>query len=740
MEGDKAVAVKLKSLGNQGNSTIAENDLEQSKEMKEVPMEEFRKQFRPQVSDTNEIQEELSSTNEKIETNEDRENETTNENSNQNLNDEAMTRMDAINEEKDGMSLTNADSNHEEPRSIDAIKEEIPVTSEANADSNHEEPRSIDAIKEEMPLTSEANADSNHEEPRSMGAIKEEMPLTSEANADSNNEELITGDVIKEKIPVTNEANADDLKQASMKKEDKSDPAYYLPDESYYDSFGYEHCQSCTCNCFTCFQCADLLKCSSSDRCDRCDCCDCCDWNDIVNWFKLPDSAIIRKARLIGLKILTEVILKNLYYIPVIREILVYVGLIITIVSLITSSIKLNDTIQSDQRQLEKTLVFIGFGFSMFGLVFTAIDSFIRFRHHGCRVFKRAYRKEKLAQKDDEDNAECCNDKCPRCEGTCGKSCVIVMDVTRIIVLETIFYPDLLIQVFQFIVLLVDNNYNSKMIAALTWFTTVKGLLTILIFVYAHKGFILIGIIFSIRKVKKEEKWNSGLFIIYFVLYMFGLMILQVSMIVIIGERFRYEYTNYRAIEMSGQLWYMIIFTFLMPLIGIFMFFVVHHFWTMTLPVNVTYDMIFKKMQTKGQKTKVLEKEIEDKNEFENDYEKLEDVSIGKKFIHPYISPLHIILIFGYSLLFLGFFICCTVDGTFGNWFWLYVATGVFAVLININATGVTIVWLVILAGVIAAIAAIVAAVVGTIAIIIAFCLAILAVFFLCTAICRSDK
>uniref|UniRef100_A0A1X7TFQ5 Histone deacetylase domain-containing protein n=1 Tax=Amphimedon queenslandica TaxID=400682 RepID=A0A1X7TFQ5_AMPQE len=130
----------------------------------------------------------------------------------------------------------------------------------------------------------------------------------------------------------------------------------------------------------------------------------------------------------------------------------------------------------------------------------------------------------------------------------------------------------------------------------------------------------------------------------------------------------------------------------------------------MTLPVDVTYDMIFKKIHTKGHKTKVLEREIGDKNEFEKDYQELEEVPNWRKFIHPYISPLHIVLIFGYSLLFAGFFICCTVDGTLGNWFWLYLATGVMAVLVNINATGVTIVWVVILTGVIATIAAIVAA------------------------------
>ena len=71
---------------------------------------------------------------------------------------------------------------------------------------------------------------------------------------------------------------------------------------------------------------------------------------------------------------------------------------------------------------------------------------------------------------------------------------------------------------------------------------------------------------------------------------MIGLMILQVIMIVIIGITFRYESTHKMASESIYKLWYMLIFTYLMPHIGIFMFFFMHYLWTIKLPVDIVIE------------------------------------------------------------------------------------------------------------------------------------------------------
>uniref|UniRef100_A0A1X7V2X2 Uncharacterized protein n=1 Tax=Amphimedon queenslandica TaxID=400682 RepID=A0A1X7V2X2_AMPQE len=542
-------------------------------------------------------------------------------------------------------------------------------------------------------------------------------PLT-QANADlyyqSHNEKMMQRDVVME-MPPTNQSNANNLQQVSLtKKKDKSDPMHYLPSDSFYDSYRYKCCKaSCCCDCPTCLDCAACCSCSAFK-----------DW-------KIKDSETLKAARLDGAITIAKAVLENIYN-PVIREIIVYLGFIFLLYSLVESSLGLAEGLQSDERQLGKTLNFIDFGLSMFGLPFTIIDSFIRLRHNGCRVFKRLCKREALVQKDDEDNAECCNDSCA-CDGTCGKSCVIVMDIVRIVVLEIIFYPELIAQMFQFITLLVDNNYDPKMIAVFDWFNALKGLSGILIFVYLQKGYFLIRIIFSIRIINKEKKWNSDLLIIFFVFYMYGLMILQILMIVIIAERFRYEYTNnFGPLEMSIQLWYMMIFTFLMPFIGIFMFFFAHHSWTRTLPVTVIYE-IFKILQTEGEGSKQLESFIGiipylkkrawlfTTNQFKSEYQELKNVSFWNKFIQPFISPLHIAVLFGYFLLFSGFFLSSTLIGPFGKWqSGMYIGAGALAILLNIYATSVTIVWLFILATIILTIVAL-----------IAFSIAIIAIVFL---------
>ena len=83
-----------------------------------------------------------------------------------------------------------------------------------------------------------------------------------------------------------------------------------------------------------------------------------------------------------------------------------------------------------------------------------------------------------------------------------------------------------------------------------------------------------------IRKLidKASSNYQGIIFIAIFVLYMYGLMLLQILMIVIIGSRFHHEYTNNKAVEMSWQLWYMMLFPYLMPILGMPMFFLIHHF------------------------------------------------------------------------------------------------------------------------------------------------------------------
>ena len=478
-------------------------------------------------------------------------------------------------------------------------------------------------------------------------------------------------------------------------KQDKANIATHLPDSYKSDQDIEDKTRKCSCNC-------------TPYSCNCPTCCSCFD--------KFPDKESIKKARRIGMYTLLKYIASNLIY-PVTREVIVYGGLIVTSVLFVIALVQaIIYHSRSDKGQIVKTFKYINLGVSMFGLLFVILDTTLHFRHHGCRLIKRAKKCKALVRKDDDTTAEYC-DKCCADYKKSGfvKNVVSVMDITRIFILETIYYPNLLIKVFDFIILLVDNNYALKMIGWTDWFTTTVSFLASLLLVYVHRIYVFAKVMFLIRKLinKASSNYQGIIFIAIFVLYMYGLMLLQILMIVIIGSRFHYEYANNKAIETSWQLWYMMLFPYLMPILGMPVFFLNHHFWTTKLPVDVIFNVI-SEFQAKGKKdykdmdANIIKLKHHLGNSFRNDYNELEEVPFWKKFIYPYISPVHGILITVYILMFSAFFVCCTLDGPFenwlwfpfGNWLWFYVATAGLALIINIYSSSVTMLWLIILSAV----------------------------------------
>ena len=103
-----------------------------------------------------------------------------------------------------------------------------------------------------------------------------------------------------------------------------------------------------------------------------------------------------------------------------------------------------------------------------------------------------------------------------------------------------------------------------------------------------------------------------------FVLYSYGLMALQICMIVSIGHVYYNEYnerykevttpmnnrntssvnhaTSPSTVEInyspSGQMWYVIICGYVTPIFGIIMCFVVCHYWTQQFPIDVILDIL----------------------------------------------------------------------------------------------------------------------------------------------------
>ena len=466
-------------------------------------------------------------------------------------------------------------------------------------------------------------------------------------------------------------------------KQDKANIATHLPDSYKSDQDTEDKTHKCSCNCTPC----------------SCNCPTCCSCFD-----KFPDKESIKKARRIGTYTLLKYIASNLIY-PVTREVIVYGGLIATLILFVLNLVQaIIYHSPSDKGQIVKTFKYINLGMSMFGLLFVILDTTLHFRHNGIRLIKRVKKCKALVQQDDDTTAEYC-DKCCADYKKSGfvKTIVTVMDITRIFILETIYYPNLLIKVFEFIILLVDNNYALKMIGWTDWFTTTVSFLASLLLVYVHRIYVYAKVMFLIRKLinKASSNYQGIIFIAIFVLYMYGLMLLQILMMVIIGSRFHYEYANNKAIEMSWQLWYMMLFPYLMPILGMPVFFLNHHFWTTKLPVDIIFNVI-SKFQAKGKKdykdtdANIIKLQDHLGNSFMDDYNEFKKVPFWKKFIYPYISPVHGILITVYILMFSAFFVCCTLDGPFGNWLWFYVATAGLALIINIYSSSVIMLWLII--------------------------------------------
>lgn len=117
----------------------------------------------------------------------------------------------------------------------------------------------------------------------------------------------------------------------------------------------------------------------------------------------------------------------------------------------------------------------------MFGLVFSCFDTALLFRQRGCRVCKRQFKSYESIQQRDGVSAECCRDRSSCvCKSACGKWCTTIMDVIRILVLETIYYPNLLLKVFMLIVQQADDNSSFKVIV-IHWFAASVSFLSILI-------------------------------------------------------------------------------------------------------------------------------------------------------------------------------------------------------------------------------------------------------------------
>ena len=162
----------------------------------------------------------------------------------------------------------------------------------------------------------------------------------------------------------------------------------------------------------------------------------------------------------------------------------------------------------------------------------------------------------------------------------------------------------------------------------------------------------------------------------------------------------------------------MMIFTYLMPLIGMPMFFFVHQFWTSKLPVDVVRDLM-SELQTKGKGSDIRKNKTDTtveqvmshlgKDQFSDDYTKFKNMKLAERLGYPFISPLRVAASSLYIGAFAVFFVSSMYNGA-SDWLGFHIAVAIIASFINIYAASIAISFLIIGASIGSGIVAIVVA------------------------------
>ena len=357
------------------------------------------------------------------------------------------------------------------------------------------------------------------------------------------------------------------------------------------------------------------------------------------------------------------------------------------------------------------------------------------------------------------DPVHCCRDMCM----CCPRSITTLIDVFRVFFAETLFYVNLILSVFELCTELVINSNDLHMIKVTTWFGFIFSFFSTLCFNYIARVFILAGTIYSVAKIRsKRNIFKGAMFQIMFVLYSYGLMALQICMIVAIGGMYYNEYnerykeatipmniSNVSSVNHttspptvninyspSGQMWYVIICGYVAPIFGIIMFFVVCHYWTQQFPIDVTLD-ILESLKSSVKKAVLLKKVGEEyvetleklsrhlnESKF-TDYKNIKDLNFWCKFSYPFKRPVHVILCYLYIALLVVFFVCC---GSGKAWTPYYISVLVFGLIVNWYVILVTLFWPVIFAFLVV-----------IILLILVFCKPIIMCLFCYYCFCRND-
>ena len=430
---------------------------------------------------------------------------------------------------------------------------------------------------------------------------------------------------------------------------------------------------------------------------------------------RLELSESLHKARELGIKGIGNAISNVFTETPLgatIRDAVVYGWFIISFILFIVDVVHFAR--EKDPTKIQKATISI----TIIGLVFSIFDVgyhlYIR-RLKTCKEWKTWYENNKLGQKfenqPEPDSTGCCGNAC-KCF---PNNCTTIVDIIRLIVVELMFYPELILEIFEFIMLKIDN----KKLPPEVWLKNICSFAGQFILVYMTRTFVLVGTVWSIKKVTNKKRLISEgvIFHLSFVVYVICQMIIQIFMIVVIAGRFQHEYRDYNATQQkgedynaSGKLVYMIIFGYLSPIFAVFMFFVVHPYWTQKFSISTFRHMlllIIKKpgivesirmKKTAENETRHVGEVIEYIGKLDEDFNKYKTTHIENKILYPFTSPIRVILCFVYFAFLLAFLICFLVEGpSASGWIVAAVSGALFTCIVNIYAFSIVFCYVVII-------------------------------------------
>ena len=294
-----------------------------------------------------------------------------------------------------------------------------------------------------------------------------------------------------------------------------------------------------------------------------------------------------------------------------------------------------------------------------------------------------------------------------------------VFDAFRLVLLEMMNYPNLLLSIFQLILQIVNKDGEVELT---TYISVIISLLSTLLFVYVARWFVLIGSVYSIQKIrtggqdftaKSLRSTSSAWFHIAFVSNAIGHTVVQMLMIVAIASRFHHEIQTDSLVSSyfpSAQLWYMMVFAYVGPFLGLILFLVTCHFWTQQFPIELFLDMLNllkkpgllealrqdKKAEEYSSTMKKLRFYLDEAN-LREEFESVKKIRLERKLEYPFIGPLHVILCFLYCALLLAFWFCAGINGLNSSEWKIFYATGaLFAVFVNGYACAVGIFWIIV--------------------------------------------